>query len=87
MQPVIDILNLSREEIVRTDTITFAGDTIVGKIAAGITPVSGRVADKSRYIYRVNANGEMLKPINPTTSLYFDALGQQWSQRAAYAYA
>jgi len=87
MKPVIDVLHLDKNEIIWTDTITFAWDTIVGKVSAGLRPVSGRTGEDAWYLYRVTSTGQMLKPVDPATGLYFDAKPQQWDQRATYTYA
>jgi hypothetical protein len=73
MKPVINVLDLDKNEIVWTDSTTFASDTIVGKIAAGLIPVSTRTGTKARHLYIVKANGEMLKPVDPATGEYFNA--------------
>jgi len=87
MKPVIDVLNLNREEMPWTDSITFAGDTIVGKIAAGETPVSLRTGEKCWKIYRVNGTGEVLKPVDPATGKYYTTEFLVWDDRATYTYA
>jgi len=49
--------------------------------------VSGRTGEDAWYLYRVTSTGQMLKPVDPATGLYFDAKPQQWDQRATYTYA
>ena len=87
MTPTIDILNLQREEIVWVDTTTFAWETLVGKIAWWLTPVTTRTGQEAWHIFRYNeATGQMTKPIDPETGLYFDSKPQIWDLRWTYAY-
>lgn len=86
MQPTIDIINLDTEELVRTDSVTIAGATIIGKITWGKTPVSSRTWEKAWKIILVQDTGEMLKPLN-TNGEYFDTEYQVWDDRGSYTYA
>jgi hypothetical protein len=86
MLPIIQVPNLARDEIVWTDSTTTVWVTYVWKIAAGETPVSTRTWVDAWKLYLVNANGEMLKPVDPVTGLYFDPRFENWDDRAAYTY-
>ncbi len=85
--PVIDVINLEREDIVWTDAITTPNVTYIGKIAAGLTPVTTRTAEKSWHIYIIRANGQMEKPIDPATGQYFsETKPQAWDDKTTLTY-
>ena len=86
MKPVIDVIHLSREEIVRTDETSTVGTTYIGKTAAWLTPVTTRTGVDCRWIFAVDSNGRMLKPLDQLTGLYFEK-PQVWDDRLTYTYA
>ncbi len=87
MLPTIDVLNLQREELVWVDNTSVAWTTFVGKIAGWLTPVTTRTGEEAWHIFAYDENtGQMTRPIDPETWLYFDSTPQVRDLRTSYTY-
>jgi len=97
MKPVIDVINLEKEELTWTESGVAvpllaggsATGTLVGKITAGLTPVSTRTDTEAWHIFAILDTGEMIKPVDTTVTpneYFSDTKPRVWDDRLTYVY-